>query len=69
MDPFPLAAAMVVMDFAVKWMCTKKTKKTSRRNTTTTNLDLTTYDEREFLSSGVLSAACYMVSDFCWAYA
>ena len=61
-DPFPLAAAMVVMDFAVKWMCAKTTKNPSRRNTITTNLDLTTYDEREFLSSPNLSAACYTVA-------
>ena len=58
MDPFPLAAAMVVMVFAVKRMCAKKKKK-SRRNTTTTNLDLTTYDEREFLSFCIRCAACY----------
>ena len=60
-DPFPLAAAMVVMDFAVKWCAPKKQKNPSRRNTTTTNLDLTTYDEREFLSFCVLSAACFTI--------
>ena len=27
MDPFPLAAAMVVMDFAVKWMRDVRQKK------------------------------------------
>ena len=61
MDPFPLAAAMVVMDFAVKWCAPKKKKKPPRRNTTTTNLDLTTYDEREFLSFWINRAACFTV--------
>jgi hypothetical protein len=36
-------------------------KKPSRRNTTTINLDITTYDEQEFLSFPIHMAACYTV--------
>ncbi len=40
------------------WVLSSVQKKTSRRNTSTINLDLTTYDEQEFLSFRIHMAAC-----------
>ena len=40
------------------WVSSSVQKKTSRRNTTTINLDLTTYDEREFLLFLIHMATC-----------
>ncbi len=43
------------------WVLSSVQKKLFRRNTTTINLDITTYDEQEFLSFPIHMAACYTV--------